>query len=439
MKMTPSSHRNRMHRSYPIQKDGGSLSFISSFRRALIFVGALVVVVRTNTNTNTNTNTTPTSTSTSPAGRPSSSTTTLVVTGFLLREGTRRPAPCLTKNSSHDRRRPHHPPHLFLDRAGLNKSSRLVASSSKNNNDEEKKNADETASLSTTITNPFDQVLTLISSDYFSIGLGLVGLLVVVGYRWNLILSMDSINNLGSSSNSIDTVRQEATQITYQTRSDLLAVFACGSVLLNGVTKLDVTTALAESVTLIGEAVLPQREDAAENAAAAASSKLSSTVAWALQAVLRATPAKTAVILIPASDTNNKNKNKNNASSSSWTIYARAGIVPAATAAASNNNDAQTRAIATAPILDRVGSPNNMNESYLPTLQALPGRTEFLAYLPSNTQVALLLPIIPNIPDNNTQDTRNNVLVLGGNTAKSFTPRDIAWCRIIAERIGPYL
>merc|ERR1711865_616624 len=114
----------------------------------------------------------------------------------------------------------------------------------------------ETASLSTTITNPFDQVLTLISSDYFSIGLGLVGLLVVVGYRWNLILNMDSINNLGSSSNSIDTVRQEATQITYQTRSDLLAVFACGSVLLNGVTKLDVTTALAESVTLIGEAVL---------------------------------------------------------------------------------------------------------------------------------------------------------------------------------------
>ena len=201
-------------------------------------------------------------------------------------------------------------------------------------------------------------------------------------------------------------------------------------------TKLDVTTALAESATLIGEAVLPQREDAA----AAASSKLSSTLAWALQAVLRATPAKTAVILIPANDTNNNNtKNKNNESPSSWTIYARAGIVPAATAAASNNNDARTRTIATAPILDRVGSPNNMNESYLPTLQALPGRTEFLAYLPSNTQVALLLPIIPNIHDRNTQDTRNNVLVLGGNTAKSFTPRDIAWCRIIAERIGPHL
>jgi hypothetical protein len=84
----------------------------------------------------------------------------------------------------------------------------------------------------------------------------------------------------------------------------------------------------------------------------------------------------------------------------------------------------------TTPILDRVGSPTNVKETYLPTLQALPGRREF-TYLPGNLQLALLIPIM-----NENDESRRKVLVLGGNTAKSFSPRDVAWCRIVAERMG---
>ena len=79
----------------------------------------------------------------------------------------------------------------------------------------------------------------------------------------------------------------------------------------------------------------------------------------------------------------------------------------------------------TTPILDRVGSPTNVKETYLPTLQALPGRREF-TYLPGNLQLALLIPI-------DSDSTKRKVLVLEGNTAKSFSPRDVAWCWIVAE------
>ena len=78
------------------------------------------------------------------------------------------------------------------------------------------------------------------------------------------------------------------------------------------------------------------------------------------------------------------------------------------------------------PILDRVGSPGNTKETYLPTLQALPGKKE-LTYLPNNSQLALLIPV-------GTSSSR--VLVVAGDAAKSFTPRDVAWCRIVAERMA---
>lgn len=80
----------------------------------------------------------------------------------------------------------------------------------------------------------------------------------------------------------------------------------------------------------------------------------------------------------------------------------------------------------TTPILKRVATPGNTKETYLPTLQALPGKTEF-PYLPSNTQLAVLIPF---------DDNNRRALVLGGNMAKSFSPRDVAWARIIAERMG---
>ena len=74
-------------------------------------------------------------------------------------------------------------------------------------------------------------------------------------------------------------------------------------------------------------------------------------------------------------------------------------------------------------------------ESYLPTLQALPGRVEF-AYLPPNVQEALVLPVPrPEEWSGDGDDGRYYAVVLGGDTAKSFAPRDVAWCRKVASWI----
>ncbi len=246
---------------------------------------------------------------------------------------------------------------------------------------------------SSSLENPLDQLLSFVASDAFSIVSGILGLLAVVSYRWNLVLSADPS-------------RATAEALTYETRTDLLGVLAAGSVLLNGVTKLDVTTALAESVVLEGQ-TLSQPEQIGGNGG-------SSTLNWALESLLAATPAKTAVLISDAGD--------------QWTIRSRAGIVPSSTSSLSLPEKR--------PILERVGNPQNSKETYLPTLQALPGKTE-LTYLPSNTQIAVMIPIRP--PKESSSSIRNSVLVLGGNTAKSFTPRDIAWSRIVAEKIGEEL
>jgi hypothetical protein len=122
-----------------------------------------------------------------------------------------------------------------------------------------------------TITNPLDSFLSFVASDIVSIALGIVGLLAVVIHRWALL-------------------DDSAEALTLQTRTDLLAAFACGSVLLNGVTKLDVTTALAESVVLEGSQLTTPEFLATE-----VNSK--STIAWGLESLLTATPAKSAFLL----------------------------------------------------------------------------------------------------------------------------------------------
>ena len=241
---------------------------------------------------------------------------------------------------------------------------------------------------------PLDKLLTLVASDAFSIISGIIGMMAVVTYRWNLVLASDPS-------------RATAEALTYETRTDLLGVLAAGSVLLNGVTKLDVTTALAESVVLEGK-TLAEPEQIGGNGTG-------NTLVWALESLLAATPAKTAVLI---SDNGDR-----------WAIRCRAGVVPSSSSSLSLPEKT--------PILERVGSPENSKETYLPTLQALPGRTE-LTYLPNNTQMAVMIPIQP--PSSiSSSSMRNGVLVLGGNTAKSFTPRDIAWSRIVAEKLGEEL
>ena len=232
--------------------------------------------------------------------------------------------------------------------------------------------------------NPVDIALSWFTSDVGSIVLGVVGLLLLLVGR--LVLDSDITSDVES--------------LGQETRVNLLAALATGAVLVNGVSKLDVESALAETVTLQGvtlsEAVLDETAKDTSN-----------DTEWTLQSLLSATPAKTAVLL-EADE------------SGSWKIAAMAGIVPSA-------DPSLVQVPSTTPILDRFQKTDRKSETYLPTLQALPGRTEF-TYLPTNTQAVLLVPV-----DSSPSIT---VLVLGSNQARSFTPRNIAWCQTVATRLG---
>ena len=130
-------------------------------------------------------------------------------------------------------------------------------------------------------------------------------------HRWNIITSLD-IDVVGSGGD-FNSGRAAVEALTTQTRSDLLAVFACGLVLLNGLTKIDVTTALAESVVLEGivlsEPELTVNVTVNEDDDTTTSISSNSTLSWALQSLLVATPAKTVIVITNSNTIHDDNEN----------------------------------------------------------------------------------------------------------------------------------
>ena len=245
--------------------------------------------------------------------------------------------------------------------------------------------------------NIIDTALSFLISDIGSIFIGLVGLILLLGAR--LFVPPTS----SSDAYAIDNLAQE-------TRTTLLAVLATGSVLLNGISKLDVDSVVSEPVTLVGvqfprATILVADDDLGQSTTSKSSSI--DDITWSLDALLAATPAMTAVLLrLSSADP-----------SGYWIIEAAAGTLPSA------NIEQLINANSKSPILDRFRN-SQQKETYLPTLQALPGRYEF-TYLPPNTQATLLLPV-----------DGQRVIVLGSNQAKSFTPRNIAWSQAVATRLA---
>jgi len=256
-------------------------------------------------------------------------------------------------------------------------------------------------------TSAIDYVLSLLSSDVGSIVLGLLGLTVSL---WGRLSHLDYYDSLTSTDGG-------AAALGAQSRADLLGVFAAGAVLLNGVSKLDVTSALAESVVLegisLGEAVVVDKD-----IASSMSDDATKDLKWAMESALDATPARTVVLMI----------RDNSSGGNSWRPAALAGTVPA-------DEDLRLcipESVGSTPILDKfLKSSSDSKESYLPTLQALPGRVEF-TYLPANAQEALLIPVPM-------KGAKKAVLVLASDTAKSCTPRDVAWCQVLATQMGNFL
>jgi len=220
-----------------------------------------------------------------------------------------------------------------------------------------------------------------------------------------------------------------------RSRVDLLGVFAAGSVLLNGITKLDVTSVTSARVALEGinfDRVLWVNRDTIGR------KEVVERTEWVLASLIKCSPTRTAVLL----------SNSGEEWTTRWEPIAMMGVLPfEEKLRQSIPDDLPT------PILDRMkrydaasmnakgGSVagasalgrDNMGpkESYLPTLQALPGRVEF-SYLPSNTQEVLVLPV----PTKTEEGGRCFAIVLGGDAAKSFAPKDVAWCREISAWIG---
>eukprot|EP00581_Thalassiosira_minuscula_P007931 CAMPEP_0183711662 /NCGR_PEP_ID=MMETSP0737-20130205/7121_1 /TAXON_ID=385413 /ORGANISM="Thalassiosira miniscula, Strain CCMP1093" /LENGTH=416 /DNA_ID=CAMNT_0025940229 /DNA_START=92 /DNA_END=1342 /DNA_ORIENTATION=- len=277
---------------------------------------------------------------------------------------------------------------------------------------------------------PIDQFLLTVTSDQTSLLLGSVGILVLL---LNRLISFP----------------EDAIYEASRSRIDLLGVFAAGSVLLNGITKLDVESVVAERVILDGineDTVVWNNKDIMGRTKN--EEKFRTTAEWALASFLKCTPARTAVLL-------GTNPQKNQP----WIPLASRGVLP---------SDTQLRSMIpleqNTPILDRMlrfdgsikggtvggtgggtssSAKKGPNESYLPTLQALPGKVEF-TYLPSNAQEALLLPVVaqPSVGSSSSGGGEAGwyyAVVLGGDTAKSFAPRDIAWCKEIASWIGDEL
>ena len=299
-------------------------------------------------------------------------------------------------------------------------SSSFLSTSKANVSFDNKRSSDSTSpsNLST-----IDQLLLTLTSDRTSLLLGSGGILII------LLLRLISFP-------------EDATYEASRSRIDLLGVFAAGSVLLNGITKLDVESVQAERVMLEGinqdKVIWNENQNSSLQGR---NEKFQSTVEWALSSFLKCTPAQSTVLLATQQN-------------SEWVPLATVGILPQEEQLRSSiSSDLKT------PILDRmlredgsikggtvggtqvVGSTRRKgaNESYLPTLQALPGRVEF-TYLPSNAQEALLLPVTrPDDMSNKNNDGWYYAVVLGGDKAKSFAPRDIAWCKEIASLIGDEL
>lgn len=245
-----------------------------------------------------------------------------------------------------------------------------------------------------TPTSVLDYILSLLTSDLSSIILGSIGILLALSNRLSAI---DYEATLIQSNQAAD--------MGMQSRMDLLAVFSAGAVLLNGVSKLDITSVVAETVDLNGVLL--------DNVMYNPDYSKSKEIDWTLESVQKATPAKCSAVLIYDNDT--------------WKIVAMKGIV------AGNYNQFWNGVNVSTPILDRFlkNEVEGKKETYLPTLQALPGKAEFV-YLPQNTQGVLMVPMSLQVDGQN----KKAALVLGSDTAKSFTPRDVAWCQVLASRLA---
>lgn len=209
-----------------------------------------------------------------------------------------------------------------------------------------------------------------ILSPEFTIYVGLALLLVLVGNR---LFTEELLNS--------------------QSRADLIATIGPTVLILEGLTRLDITPKEAEPVPLDGSNVAwvaPGLEPA-----------LTSQLEWSTEALISCLPASSVAIV------------------SDGATVALRGTLPASVTGAPPG-----QAVVPGPLLSKCLNSKSGAPDYLPSLQILPGRFEF-TYLPAATQTLLLVPVPPN-----------GALIIGSDTARAFKEDDIAWARTMAAGLA---
>ena len=213
----------------------------------------------------------------------------------------------------------------------------------------------------------------LILSPEVSIGVGLALLLTLV---FNRLFTDELLNS--------------------QSRADLIATIGPTVLVLEGLTRLDITPREAEPMPLDGREV----------------SWVAPGLAPALQRQLEWT-VEAAMTVLPTS------------SLAMWyggeTVALRGKL---AEGVAADGAEAHASAVVPGPLLRKASESKSGAPDYLPNLQVLPGRVEF-TYLPAATQAVLLVPL-----------PKQGVLILGSDKQRAFREDDVAWARQLAAGLA---
>lgn len=230
--------------------------------------------------------------------------------------------------------------------------------------------------------------LKTVSDPLVSLGAGSAGLMVLLFNRLGS-LGLDSVSDV-------------------QSRTDILSVIACSSLLLSVLSDQDITTKDREAVALVGYAL--QRARLAETLTLP-----ESAVQWCVDALLEGSPANSVLLLEQTAN-----------AGGDWTVVAAGGVV--------GGGIGPSGPLPSVPRLSAkiLTQALQTGEVYLPDLQILPGKIEF-SYLPVNCQSVLVLPVKPSGGETESAGDRGAVLVVGTNQAKALKFRDLTKIRNLLQ------
>ena len=214
----------------------------------------------------------------------------------------------------------------------------------------------------------------LILTPEVSIGVGMALLLILV---FNRLFTDELLNS--------------------QSRADLIATIGPTVLVLEGLTRLDITPREAEPVPLDGREVAWVAPDLAP--------ALQRQLEWTVEAAMTALPTSSLAVWYGGE-----------------TVALRGKL---ADGVAAGGAEAYARAVVPGPLLRKASESKSGAPDYLPSLQVLPGRFEF-SYLPVATQAVLLVPL----------PKQQGALILGADRNRAFREDDVAWARQLAAGLA---